>query len=47
MTSAERGGDHEAPPSSADWRTEIADLRAELEALRERVQQLEGRPPAA
>jgi polyhydroxyalkanoate synthesis regulator phasin len=42
-----RTGDHEAAPASADWRTEIAALRAELEALRERVLQLESRTPSA
>src|SRR5512134_1082104 len=42
---AERSGDHQAAASSADWRTEVAELRAELAALRERVLQLESRTP--
>jgi uncharacterized protein YceH (UPF0502 family) len=47
LSSVQGSGDHEAAPSSADWRTEVAELRAELEALRARVLQLESRTPSA
>ncbi|HQR21693.1 MAG TPA: YceH family protein [Burkholderiaceae bacterium] len=36
-----RVGEAQAVPDSPDWRTEVATLRAEVEALRERVARLE------
>jgi uncharacterized protein YceH (UPF0502 family) len=39
----QRNEDAAAPQAPANWRVELNELRAELQALRERVQRLEGR----
>jgi uncharacterized protein YceH (UPF0502 family) len=41
----EQGGEEPSSPHPADWHTELALLRVELEALRERVLRLESRDP--
>ena len=44
---ADAYGEEPAPAPAADWRAELAQLRAEVEALRERVLRLENSDPPA